>query len=146
MNGTTPNGETAMNGGILKVDNYIGGNFLPPTSGKYMSVVNPANSHSIGEVGISVGRDVDDAVATAKAAFSSWSSLTMKARAAIVSESNTHEEENCFTSFYTDRGDKISSYYSDHTLLSVPYQRFQNYESLNLVSDFVYLFCVFSVS
>ena len=85
MNGTTANGGTAMNGGIVKVDNYIGGKFVPPTSGEYMTIVNPANSHSIGEVGISVSKDVDGAVATAKGAFASWSNHTMKARAAIVS-------------------------------------------------------------
>ena len=74
-----------MNGGIEKVDNYVGGKFVPPKSGEYISVVNPANCHPIGEVGVSVGTDVDEAVAVAKEAFSSWSSLTMKARAALVS-------------------------------------------------------------
>lgn len=74
-----------MNMDIVTVDNYIGGKFVAPSTEKYLDVVNPANSHAIGKVGISNSNDVDDAVAAADAAFPAWAALTVKARAAIVS-------------------------------------------------------------
>lgn len=73
------------NGKITTVDNYIGGKFVPPTTGNYLDVLNPANGHVIGKVGLSESDDVQTAVETANAAFPSWSKLTIKARAAIVS-------------------------------------------------------------
>jgi acyl-CoA reductase-like NAD-dependent aldehyde dehydrogenase len=42
--------------------------------------------HIIGRVGVSNAADVDLAVSVAKDALPAWSTLTMKARAAIVSE------------------------------------------------------------
>lgn len=73
------------NGDTTEVHNYIGGKFVPPSSGEFLDVENPANLATIGKVGISNTKDVDLAVSTAKAAFPAWSSLTIKARAAMVS-------------------------------------------------------------
>ena len=73
------------NGDTTQVHNYIGGKFVPPSSGEFLDVENPANLATIGKVGISNAKDVDLAVSTAKAAFPAWSSLTIKARAAMVS-------------------------------------------------------------
>lgn len=74
-----------MNGNSVIVNNYIGGKFVPPSTGDYLDVNNPADFHIIGKVGISNTSDVQDAVAAAEKAFPSWSNMTIKARAAIVS-------------------------------------------------------------
>lgn len=57
---------------------------MPPSSGEYISVGNPANDVEIGLVASSNKQDVEAAVASAQAAYPSWSSLTIKARAAIM--------------------------------------------------------------
>jgi acyl-CoA reductase-like NAD-dependent aldehyde dehydrogenase len=75
---------------ITQVHNYIGGKFVPPSSGAYLDVENPATLETIGKVYISTAKDVDLAVSTAKAAFPAWSSLTIKARAAMVSKKHPH--------------------------------------------------------
>mmetsp|Transcript_3939 Transcript_3939/g.6984 ORF Transcript_3939/g.6984 Transcript_3939/m.6984 type:complete len:562 (+) Transcript_3939:310-1995(+) len=66
------------------VDNYISGGFVPPSSSDYMDVINPANSKTIGKVALSSACDVDTAVKAAKNAFCSWSSRTIKQRAAVM--------------------------------------------------------------
>ena len=74
-----------MNGNTVTVDNYIDGKFVVPSTNEYLDVANPADLNVIGKVGVSSSKDVDDAVAAAAAAFPAWSSLTIKARATIVS-------------------------------------------------------------
>ena len=66
------------------VDNYINGGFIPPSTNDYLDVINPANSKTIGRVGLSERCDVDSAVDAAKKAFSVWSTKTIKQRAAIM--------------------------------------------------------------
>lgn len=73
-----------MNGNTVTIDNYIAGKFVPPSSGEYLEVTNPADFHTLGKVGVSTFSDVNDAVSAAEAAFQAWSSKTIKARAAIV--------------------------------------------------------------
>jgi delta 1-pyrroline-5-carboxylate dehydrogenase len=71
----------------LIIDNYIGGKFVPPSTGQYLPVQDPSTGHAIAHVAISGASDVDLAVATAKAAFVTWGSshtTTMKTRAAIM--------------------------------------------------------------
>jgi acyl-CoA reductase-like NAD-dependent aldehyde dehydrogenase len=75
------------NGDITQVHNYIGGKFVPSSSGEFLDVESPATLATIGKVGVSNAKDVDLAVSTAQAAFPAWSSLTVKARAAMVSYS-----------------------------------------------------------
>lgn len=69
---------------MITVDNYISGKFVAPSTGEYLDVLNPADSKTIGKVGLSCAKDVDEAVDAAEAAFPAWSSLTIKARAAIM--------------------------------------------------------------
>lgn len=66
------------------INNYIQGEYLPPSTGEYLNVENPANDDVIAKVGVSSAKDVDTAVKAAEAAFPSWSKLTIKARAAIM--------------------------------------------------------------
>lgn len=73
-----------MNGNSVIVNNYIGGKCVPPSTGDYLDVNNPADFHVIGKVGLSNTSDVHDAVTAAENAFPSWSNMTIKARAAIM--------------------------------------------------------------
>ena len=80
-----------------KIHNYINAEFVAPETGKFHPVDNPANGDTIGQVGVSSAKDVDDAVKAAEAAFPAWSKLTVKARAAIMmkfhSLINEHADE-----------------------------------------------------
>jgi malonate-semialdehyde dehydrogenase (acetylating)/methylmalonate-semialdehyde dehydrogenase len=69
---------------VTVVDNYISGGFVPPSTNDYLDVINPADSKTIGRVGLSSKCDVDNAVQAAKAAFPSWASRTVKQRASIM--------------------------------------------------------------
>jgi acyl-CoA reductase-like NAD-dependent aldehyde dehydrogenase len=66
------------------VDNYINGAFVPPSSGEYAVVTCPSSGETIANVGLSGERDVEDAVAAARAALPDWSARTVKARAALM--------------------------------------------------------------
>ena len=74
---------------VLVIDNFIAGKFVPSSTGKYIAVQDPSNGHEIAQVAVSNSSDVDTAVAAAKGAFPKWSSLTMKARAAIMLQFHT---------------------------------------------------------
>ncbi|OQR96427.1 methylmalonate semialdehyde dehydrogenase, acylating [Thraustotheca clavata] len=65
-------------------DNYIYGAFTPPKEGAYLPIESPVTGTIIGNVALSTAADVDVAVQNAKKAFPAWSSLTVKARAAIM--------------------------------------------------------------
>jgi acyl-CoA reductase-like NAD-dependent aldehyde dehydrogenase len=69
---------------IIEVNNYIGGRFVPPLSGQYISVYDPSDTSEIGRVALSSSEDIKKAVESAREAFKSWSSMTIKARAAIM--------------------------------------------------------------
>jgi malonate-semialdehyde dehydrogenase (acetylating)/methylmalonate-semialdehyde dehydrogenase len=66
------------------VDNYIAGQICKPVTNKYLPILNPSTSSQIGQVALSTSQDVNTAVAAAHSAFDSWSSLTVKARAAYM--------------------------------------------------------------
>jgi malonate-semialdehyde dehydrogenase (acetylating)/methylmalonate-semialdehyde dehydrogenase len=69
---------------VPKVDNFIHGVFLAPSTQQYLEVTNPANDHTIGLVGVSEIDDVQAAVQAAQDAFPEWSGWTTKARAAVM--------------------------------------------------------------
>jgi hypothetical protein len=39
----------------IQVDNYIGGQFVPPSTGEYLTVENPADLSEVGRVALSSG-------------------------------------------------------------------------------------------
>jgi betaine-aldehyde dehydrogenase len=53
-------------------DNYYGGAWHKPKSGRHVDVLNPGTGETLGEVADSGPDDVDAAVQTAKAAFKEW--------------------------------------------------------------------------
>ena len=70
---------------IINVDNYIGGHFVPPTSERYIDVLNPAiPDQVIGQCAVSTETDVNICVEAAQKALPAWSKMTIKARAAIM--------------------------------------------------------------
>jgi aldehyde dehydrogenase (NAD+) len=54
---------------------FIGGQFVQPAEGELFAVGNPANGEELARVAQGGAKDVDDAVAAARAAFKSWSVL-----------------------------------------------------------------------
>jgi len=66
------------------IDNVIGGELSPPSSGEYMDVISPADGNVFAKVAVSPAEDVERAIQQAKAAFPKWSALTVKKRAAIM--------------------------------------------------------------
>ncbi len=57
---------------MKRILNFIGGQFRPPCSGRYLPDVNPATGQVIAETAESGPEDVDAAVAAASRAFESW--------------------------------------------------------------------------
>mmetsp|Transcript_24242 Transcript_24242/g.40154 ORF Transcript_24242/g.40154 Transcript_24242/m.40154 type:complete len:504 (+) Transcript_24242:127-1638(+) len=68
----------------IQINNYIGGKYVPPSSGTYMPVQDPATLLDIAQVAVSDASDVDAAIHAAKTAFPKWSATTMKARVSIL--------------------------------------------------------------
>ena len=79
---------------MRKVNNFIGGKFLPPSAGQYLNIESPIDGSVIGSVALSNKVDVDSAVAAATEAFPSWSGLTIKSRAAIMLKFHNLVKEN----------------------------------------------------
>jgi len=66
------------------LSNFINGKFVPSKATKFAEVVSPANGKTVAVVPLSTVSELDEAVTVAKAAFDSWSTVTMKQRAAIM--------------------------------------------------------------
>lgn len=69
---------------MSKLQNFIGGEFAAPVSGKYLNSPNPATEATHVEVPLSGADDVAKAVVAAKAAFPAWSALKPDERAAFL--------------------------------------------------------------
>lgn len=66
------------------VENLIDGQFVAPSSQKYIDVTSPVTGAVVGRCALSTAVDVDVAVKHAQAAFKEWSKSTIKTRAAIM--------------------------------------------------------------
>lgn len=58
---------------VVRVANYVGGELVPPASGRYFDNICPSTGEPMGEVPDSDERDVNAAVVAAKRAFPAWS-------------------------------------------------------------------------
>jgi betaine-aldehyde dehydrogenase len=65
---------------------YIGGHYVPSTSGETHDVVDPSTGESVATVELAGPAEVDLAVAAAKAAFPDWSTATPATRSAALTE------------------------------------------------------------
>ena len=66
------------------LNNYINGHFVPPSSGDYLDVIEPATGRVHARVAHSDKADVDEAVDAARAAFPAWRSLTTADRSRLL--------------------------------------------------------------
>jgi betaine-aldehyde dehydrogenase len=64
----------------IKLQNFIGGEFVDPTDGATEDVINPSTGEVIAQAPVSSAEDVDRAVAAARKAFETWSVTTPRAR------------------------------------------------------------------
>ncbi|UQU65681.1 aldehyde dehydrogenase family protein [Couchioplanes caeruleus] len=63
---------------------YIGGRWVPASSGETIAVENPATEETLGHVPAGSAEDVDRAVAAARAAFDDWAATPMAERGALL--------------------------------------------------------------
>src|SRR4029450_6300761 len=65
--------------------NFIGGEWVPPTTGNYAANRNPADRDDIvGQFPVSGQKDAEDAVAAAKAAFPGWAGTPGPSRGRVL--------------------------------------------------------------
>lgn len=69
---------------MITLENYIGGELLPPTSNKYLDGINPATGEVYSKVPASNETDVNAAIESAKAAFHNWSKLNKLKRSEML--------------------------------------------------------------
>ncbi|WP_368653108.1 CoA-acylating methylmalonate-semialdehyde dehydrogenase [Ornithinibacillus sp. 4-3] len=67
-----------------KLKNFINGEWVEPRTSQYDAVPNPATEEILCQVPISTREDLDDAVAVAKEAYTSWSNTAVPRRARIL--------------------------------------------------------------
>jgi malonate-semialdehyde dehydrogenase (acetylating)/methylmalonate-semialdehyde dehydrogenase len=65
------------------VQNYIGGQFTNASSARKLSVISPLDGNHLSDVPMSTGKDLDNAVKAAKAAFQTWSRTPIKERVQV---------------------------------------------------------------
>lgn len=65
------------------IQNYINGQFVAPSSARTLPVISPVDGNPLSTVPMSTGKDLDDAVKAAKAAFQSWSRTPIKERVQV---------------------------------------------------------------
>ena len=69
---------------MSRLDNFIGGAFVPPRAGKYLDDVCPSSGDVFAQIPDSDGQDVDDAVRAAKGAFEAWSKTPASERSRLL--------------------------------------------------------------
>merc|ERR1711907_797370 len=67
-----------------KLDNYIDGQFVPPSTGKYTEIRSPADGKSVAKLASSDSRDVDSAVLAAASAQAKYGLLSVFERRKLV--------------------------------------------------------------
>lgn len=81
-----PDTQTRRLNGMYQLNQfYIGGQWVAPDAdGTTMPIVNPATEAVIGQLAMGSARDVDHAVAAARAAFPAWSGTSREERVAVL--------------------------------------------------------------
>ncbi|NBV26402.1 MAG: gamma-aminobutyraldehyde dehydrogenase [Actinobacteria bacterium] len=69
---------------MRRLANYIGGEYVAPTSGKYVELLSPVTGLPFAEMPISNGADIDAAVQSAARAFESWRRTTPSERSSYL--------------------------------------------------------------
>ncbi len=76
------------------LENFIGGNFIGPLSGKFIDNINPATGEIYGQIPDSNEKDIDVAVHAAKKAFPAWSVTPAEKRFKILNRIAEFIDEN----------------------------------------------------
>jgi malonate-semialdehyde dehydrogenase (acetylating)/methylmalonate-semialdehyde dehydrogenase len=79
---TTAVPQAAVKARLL--DNYIGGSWVPPSTGQRLDVTDPASGELLARVGMSAAGDVEAAVAAAREALPSWRAVSVIKRAQLL--------------------------------------------------------------
>jgi betaine-aldehyde dehydrogenase len=65
---------------MRRLENFVGGEYVAPKSGKYVELINPSTGQPFAEMPVSNEADVDNAVNVAARAFTSWKRTTPSQR------------------------------------------------------------------
>lgn len=76
------------------VQNYIGGKFKDASSSRTLPVISPVDGNLLSTVPMSTGKDLDEAVKAANAAFPAWSKMPIKERVQVFFRYKTLLEKN----------------------------------------------------
>ncbi len=76
------------------LENFIGGYFIGPLSGRFLDNINPATGEISGQIPNSNEKDVQIAVSAAKKAFELWSNTTIENRFLVLNRIATLIDEN----------------------------------------------------
>ncbi len=68
------------------LENFIGGNFIGPLSGKFIDNINPATGEIYGQIPDSNEKDISVAVRAAHQAFPGWSAMSLEKRFIILNK------------------------------------------------------------
>jgi len=77
-----------------RYDNYIGGQWTPPKSGRYFDNISPVTGQPIGQIARSDAADVEAALDAAHKAKDAWGKMAPAARALILNRVADRMEEN----------------------------------------------------
>jgi aldehyde dehydrogenase len=77
-----------------RYDNFIGGKFVAPISGKYFDNASPVNGQIVCKIARSDAQDVEAALDAAHAAKAAWGRTSVAERAAILNRIADRMEEN----------------------------------------------------
>lgn len=77
-----------------ELENFIGGHFIGPLSGKFISNINPATASNVGQIPDSDEKDVEVAVKSAQKAFPEWSTTSLEKRFLILNRIAELIDEN----------------------------------------------------
>lgn len=77
-----------------ELENFIGGHFIGPLSGKFISNINPATAATVGQIPNSDEKDVEVAVKSAQKAFPEWSTTSLEKRFLILNRIAELIDEN----------------------------------------------------
>lgn len=87
------------------LENFIGGNFIGPLSGKFMDNINPATGEIYGQIPDSNEKDIEVAVHAAQKAYASWSATPAEKRFVILNRIAELIDENLDVLALTETND-----------------------------------------
>ena len=86
--------RTAKSPFAKRYDNYIGGSWVAPKSGRYFENISPVNGRPLGEIARSDASDVEAALDAAHKAKDGWGKTSPAARALILNRIADRMEDN----------------------------------------------------